>query len=459
MERDSQNVLLASIRRLTRAERGPQLRRVITRTHPAELAHLFGNLTIGQRLMVFETLDDDEKRAEMVAELDSSLLEEFLAELSDDVISRLLMVMPSDDSTYLLQSVPEERKDLLLDAMPADDHAEASSMMGYDPESAGALMVTDFLAFKEDVTAGEAVQILQKGAEDAEIVFYIYVVNDHEHLVGVTSLRELVQQPTGRALRDFMIRDVLRVGVDTDQEDVARMVARYNLLALPVVGESNHLVGIVTVDDIIDVIRLEANEDVLRMAGALEQDISLHRSPFASARSRLPWLMPSFVAGAAGVFIISRFDQTLMEASLLVAFVPMVLGLSRNIGVQSATLTSRGIAMDSIGFGKWRKVIGRETLIALICGLLYGLVASLLGGFYLAAVGGVSKASAPTFGLVTGLSVFFTMVLASAFGAFFPLLMVRWKLDPALATGPFFTTTVDVFSVAFYLTLATYWFG
>lgn len=458
MERDSQKVLLASIRRLTRAERGPQLVRVVNRTHPAELAHMFGNLTAPERLAVFDALQDDEKRAEMVSELDSWLLEEFLSDLGDDVLSRLLDVMPSDDSTYLLQVLPDARKDRLLDAMPAEDHAEAASMMGYNAESAGALMVTDYLALKEDVTAGDAVKIVQRGAEDAELVFYIYVVNDHDHLVGVTSLRELVQQPTGRCLRDFMIRDVVRVSVDTDQEDVARLVARYNLLALPVV-ENNSLVGIVTVDDIIDVIRLEANEDLLKMAGAAEQDISLHRSPLASARSRLPWLMPSFLAGTAGVFIVARFERTLIESLLLVAFIPMVLGLSRNIGVQSSTLTSRGLVMDPMGFSRWSRVIGREVVIALVCGVFYGLASGTLSGLYLQGMGGLAKADAITFGVVTGSSVFSTMVIASAFGALVPLLFERWKLDPALATGPFFTTTVDVFSVAFYLGVAALWFG
>lgn len=455
MERDSQKVLLSSIRRLTRAERGPQLSRVVNRTHPAELAHLFGNLTLGQRIAVFETLADDTRRGEMISELDASLLEEFLGELDDAMLSRLLNEMPSDDSTYILSLLPSERKERIFDAMPDEDQSEAASMMGYDPESAGALMVTDYLALKEDVTAGEAVRIVQKGAEDAEIVFYIYVVNDHDHLVGVTSLRELVQQPTGRALRDFMIRDVVRVAVATDQEDVARLVARYNLLALPVVEDNNRLVGIVTVDDIIDVIRLEANEDLLKMAGAAEQDISLHRSPFSSARSRLPWLMPSFLAGTAGVFIVARFEQTLVASILLVAFVPMVLGLSRNIGVQSSTLTSRGLVMDPMGFGRWRRVIGREVLIAVVCGLFYGVVAVVLSGLFVTAIADVSLRGAVMFGAATGASVFGSMVVASALGAFFPLLLDRWKQDPALATGPFFTTAVDVISVTFYLAMAT----
>lgn len=453
MERDSQKVLLSSIRRLTRAERGAQLSRVVNRTHPAELAHLFGNLTVGQRLAVFETLSDDTRRGEMVAELEASLLTEFVGELSDEVLSRLLDAMPSDDCTYVLGMLPAERKERLLDAMPAEEQSEAASMMGYDPKSAGALMVTDFLALKEDVLAGDAVRIVQKGAEDAEVVFYIYVVNDHDHLVGVTSLREVVQQPTGRALRDFMIRDVVRVAVDTDQEHVARLVARYNLLALPVV-DNNRLVGIVTVDDIIDVIRLEANEDVLKMAGAAEQDISLHRSPLSSARSRLPWLMPSFLAGTAGVFIVARFEQTLIESILLVAFVPMVLGLSRNIGVQSSTLTTRGIVMDPMGFGRWRRVIGREVIIAVVCGLFYGVIALALAGLFMRGFEGADTLGAAYFGLATGASVFATMVVASALGAFVPLLLERWKQDPALATGPFFTTAVDVISVTFYLGVA-----
>jgi len=454
MERDAQNVLVSSIRRLIRAEQTQQLTRLANKTHPADLAAIFASLTVGQQLEVLRLIDDWEKRGDVLSELDPSLLAELVAELPDEELSEIFAVMPTDDTNYVLQVLDTDRSTLLLEAMPDDDQSEATSMLAYKTDSAGALMVTEFLALFEEVTAGEAVKIVQKGAEDAEIVFYIYVVNDIGQLVGVTSLRELVQQPPARALKDFMIPDVIRVSADTDQEDVARLVAKYNLLALPVVEGGNILVGVVTVDDIIDVIRHEANEDMLRMAGAgHEQDISLYRNPFESARTRLPWLAPGFLTGVAGVLVIHSFAHVLSLAILLVAFLPMVLALARNVGLQSATIVTRALAMGQLDVGRAGRVVGRELVVGMICGLSYGLLVGGLGGLYFQATEG-DPGRAIWFGLTAGLGLLVAMLVSTVGGTIMPLLFDRWKLDPALTTGPFFASAMDVATTAIYLGIA-----
>jgi magnesium transporter len=459
MERDAQKVLIASIRRLIRADQEPQLRRIVARTHPAELADVFGHLTIGQQLAVLRAAEDPAHKGEILSELEPSLLSELVDELRDQELSAVFEVMPTDDTNYVLQLLDPDRSSTLLEAMPDDYQSEATTILAHDPDSAGGMMVTEFLALEEDVTAGEAIRIIQKGAEDAEIVFYIYVINDLGQLVGVTSLRELVQQAPSKALKQFMIPDVIRVSVDTDQEDVARLVAKYNLLALPVVEDGNILVGVVTVDDIIDVIRLEANEDMLRMAGAgHEQDINAYRHPIESARTRLPSLLPGFVVGVVGVFVVESFFRVIEHAIILVAFFPVVLTLSRNVGVQSSTIVSRALVMGQVDLGRSGRIIWRELLVGLMSGTVYGLT---VGGVATAAYyffAQTSVQAAWVFGGTTGLGILVAMPLAAMAGALMPLLFDRWKLDPALATSPFFASVMDVLSLGIYLTAATLMF-
>lgn len=455
MEREAQKVLVSSIRRLIRAEQIPQLKRVVAKTHSADLAACFGALTIGQQLTVLRHVPTDASRGDILSELEPSILSNLIEEVSDSELSAILSEMPNDDTNYVLQVLDDDRSALLLEAMSDEHQSEATSILAYESDSAGALMVTDFLAFHQEVTAGEAVRVIQEGADDAEIVFYIYVTNEIGQLVGVTSLREVVQQPTKKALKEFMIPDVIRVNVDTDQEDVAKLVAKYNLLALPVVEGANELVGVVTVDDIIDVIRHEANEDMLRMAGAgHEQDISVYRNPWENARTRLPWLASGLLTGVVGMLVIHMWSNLLDRLILLAAFLPLLFALSRNVGLQSATIVTRAIAMGQIEFGRLGRVVLREFVVGLICGGVYGLIAGLVAASYsFYTTSSVELAS--VFALSVSGGVISTMLVSTLAGTVLPLLFERWKLDPATVGGPLFASSMDVISAAIYLGMAS----
>ncbi len=454
MDPDANTLLLSSIRRLLQAESTQQLVRLVNRSHPADLAHLFNSLTPSERRYVLNTLSEDTARGELLAELEATLLRSVATQIPDDELMRILDAMPSDDAADVMQSLPDGRRDILL-AESLDETSEATNLMEYDKESAGGLMVTDFLSLSDETTAAEAVELLQGGA-DAEIIFYVYVTNDIGQLVGVASLRELVQQPPDALIKDFMIRDVIRVSVEDDQEDVARLVARYNLLALPVVEDDNRLIGVVTVDDIIDVIRTEATEDMLLMAGAgNERELSIHRSPLRSARSRLPWLFPSFMAGAVGILVISVFEEPLSRLIPLAALIPMIMGLSGNVGTQSSTIINRGLALGRLEVSQVGKIVAREVFVGVACGFLYGIVAGAFATLYFEGTGSIDHVDPLRFGTSVGAAVLASTTLAAAIGAGTPIVFKKLGLDPAVATGPFVITSIDVLAVLVYLSIST----
>ncbi len=453
MKRDAHKLLLHSVRKLIRAGREKELVRVVGRAHPADLAYCFQKLGGHDRVQLFEAIPEDERAGEMLSELEPSVIDEFLPTLDDDRLTDLIGAMPSDDATDLLLYLDDERKERLLGRMEADEQSEATSLIGYDPESAGGLMSTDTFSMTDITPAGEAVRRLQE-ADGPEVIFYIYVVNEHGQLVGVTSLRELVRQSPETPLGEFMITDVIRVNSETDQEEVARLVARYNLLALPVVEANNQLVGVVTVDDIIDVIRLEATEDMMRMAGAGETDVSGMSSPFATIRARLPWLLPAFIAGGLGILVVQGFEADLREFLPLAALIPIIMGMAGNVGIQSSTVVTRGIAIGRLDMTALSRMVFRETFVGAVAGLVYGVAAAGLVALIFMNHPTVLAHGHMEFAAVAGVAMVASTAMAAALGAAVPMVFARVGLDPAMATGPFVTTSIDVSAVGLYLTIA-----
>lgn len=437
---------------MVRAEHTAQVRRLVGKSHPADIALVFPSLTPSQRRVVFEQIDAPERAAGVLIELEAPVLDELLGSLEDRRLARLVELMPSDDAADILQWLDDDRKQRLLDFLTLEEQSEAESLIGYDPETAGGLMSTEVFALPEETTAGDAIRQLQSEADQTDIVFYLYVVNSHGHLVGVMSLRELVRASKERPIRELMITEVIRVSVDQDQEDVARLVARYNLLALPVVDANNRLVGVVTVDDIIDVIRHEATEDIMKMAGAGE-DLSPHDSPLAGFRARLPWSLPAFIAGILGVFVVSYFEEQLLALIPLAAMIPMLMGMAGNVGTQSSTTVTRWLAIGRLEFVQIGRIISRELFIGFGVGLLYGALAGLFVGLFFAGHPAI-ETTILEFSVVTGAALSASMALAAVLGASAPIVFERSGLDPAIATGPFVTTTIDVLAVWLYLGLA-----
>ena len=279
------------------------------------------------------------------------------------------------------------------------------------------------------------------------MVFYLYTLDDEARLTGVISLRDLVTTPGDTKLKDIMSKQIHVVRPETDQEEVARIVSQYNFLAVPVVDPDDRLLGIVTVDDVVDIIREEATEDFLQMVGAGKDREILLKSSWENARMRLPWLFASWVGGIMAAFIIGIFDNVLQSTIALAAFIPVIMGMGGNIGTQSSTIIVRGLATGRVSIENSMRILFKEIRVGLMLGILYGL---LLGVFAILKFLDVS----PMLGVVVGVSICISMIIAATIGSLVPLILNRFEIDPAIATGPFVTTSIDILGVACYFLIA-----
>ncbi|HMA67040.1 MAG TPA: magnesium transporter, partial [Desulfosalsimonadaceae bacterium] len=350
-------ILVETIRRLLRRGSYSRLKKILSKVHAADLSTFFPLLSASNQKELFHLIDDQEKKGIILSELDEDIILNLIDDLSVDELVAILEYMPSDDGGALLRLLPQEKSDEVIERMKKAGSEEVEGLLQYEDDTAGAIMLPDFIALNENMTAREVIESLQtQEYKDVEMPFYIYVVNEENRLVGVCSLRQLVVVPPDTPLKNFMATDVISVKTDMDQEDVAQIVARYNFLAVPVVDENQQMVGIVTVDDVIDVFRQEATEDILKMAGAGEEFVET-KSVLRSTRIRLPWLFASFVGGIVAVFIIGHFEESLRSISYLAAFIPVIMGMGGNIGIQSSTIVVRGIATGRINVRHlWRVV-------------------------------------------------------------------------------------------------------
>ena len=446
---DRTRLLLDTIKRLLRRGATVHLHKIVNKTHAADLAVVFRFLTLREQEALFNLMDNVEHEAMLFSELEEEILLKLIEDMHAEKIAEILEQMPTDDVADLIGKLSDERAKALLDLMTKEGSEEVEGLLGYDAETAGGIMVPDFIALKEDTTAREAIKGLQKEYVDVEMPFYLYVVDDHGHLVGVISLRQLVVVPPETTLKSIMATDAVSVQTNMDQEEVARIVAHYNILAVPVVDENNKLVGIVTVDDVIDIIREEATEDILKMAGAGE-DLVESQSILKSTRIRLPWLLASWIGGVIAFFIIGHFESSLNKLVYLAAFIPIIMGMGGNIGTQSSTIVVRGLATGRLNLKQIWEVVLKELAIGALLGFFYGI---LLGFVVHAAV--PTQQPALLLGVTVGLAVISSMTIAAMVGSLVPMVLARINIDPAVATGPFVTTSIDIVSVFFYFQIAT----
>ncbi|MFP4445678.1 MAG: magnesium transporter, partial [Desulfosudaceae bacterium] len=363
-------ILIDSIKRLLRRGADTHLRKLVNKTHAADLSLVFQEITLADQIRLVHMLDSVEQKGDLFATLDESIFPVLIERMDLPEVVRIFEEMSPDDVAAILSRLPAEKADAILEMMQDVGSEEVEELLAYGENTAGANMLPDFIALKETVTAGEAIQSLQSEYIDVEMPFYLYVVDEYKRLVGVVSLRQLVVVPPHTPLKDFMTTNVISVTTNTHQEDVDTIVARYDFLAVPVVDENNVLVGIVTVDDVIDVFREEATEDILKMAGVGEEFVET-KSVLRSTRIRLPWLFASFVGGIIAVFIIGHFEESLREVAYLAAFIPVIMGMGGNIGIQSSTIVVRGIATGRINIRHLWQVVSKELLVGLILGGVY----------------------------------------------------------------------------------------
>ena len=432
--------------RLLRRHAQTNLMKLIKKTHPADLATLFRYFDDDQQLQLFRLMENDEHTLEFLIELDDILIEKLLNHGDSDEIANLIQNASTNDQRYILEALKEDQAKSVMELLETDEKEEIEEIMAYPEDSAGSMMSTDIFTLHQDTSCGEALKAIQD-QEEAEMVFYLYITNDENSLSGIASLRTLATNPQNTTLKDIMIKKIHSVRPEMDQEDVAQIVAQYNYLAVPVVDVDNHLLGIVTVDDVVDVIREEATEDFLKMAGAGKDREILLKSSFENVRARFPWLFASWVGGVIAATVIGVFENMLENIIILTAFIPVIIGMGGNIGTQSSTIIVRGMATGRIEIGNEWKILIKELKIGLILGLLYGFLLGMFAIFKFVDTD-------PVIGLVVGLSICASMVLATGVGTFSPLILRKLDIDPAIATGPFVTTSIDILGVLLYFIIA-----
>jgi len=439
------DIVLLSVQRLLRRGAITNLAKMLGRMHPADIAKVIVHLSSPkEKREVFELVRGESKRGQVLSELDTDSITQVLSDLLQSDIAWLIKDLAPDDVAYILGVLPEERAKEILSLMRTEDSTEVADILKYPKDTAGGIMTTEFFALSEDATAQDAIRRLQQ-ATDAEMVFYIYVTDKDDHLVGVLSLRQLLTVPPATPLKNIATREVISVTVDMDQEEVARQVASYNLLAIPVVDKDGVLVGIITVDDVVDVIREEATEDMLKMAGAVQEEAVSKSSSVAAAKVRLPWLFTNLVGSLLSGAILWEFRYTIQEVVAIVSFIPVIAAMGGNVGLQSSTLIIRGLATGLVEVTDVWNVFFREVKIGLLMGVACGIILSLVGWIW----------HQSFLGVVVGVSLITAFLVSTSMATFMPILLKRVGVDPAVAAGPFVTTANDITGITIYLTLAT----
>src|SRR3954470_9227819 len=370
------DVVLDSVRRLIRLGATANLVNLLQKQHPADLAQVFAELGEKDRSASFALLVERNSKLAMEAlsELGPEGGAALLADRSAEEIARLLHDLPSDDAAAIIDNLPEPLNAAVVELIEKRPGDEVGELLEYDEQTAGRIMNPKVFALSEDMTAGEAITTLQ-GSRDVEMVFYLYVVDVRRHLVGVISLRRLLLVSPATPLKRIMTTDLTSVRTDTDQEEVARLVASYNLLAIPVVDEENKLVGVITVDDVIDVIKDEATEDIYRLAGVAGDERAFTPAG-ESLRKRLPWLTVNLVTAFLAAFVVGLFERTIDKVVALAVFMPIVAGMGGNAATQTLTVVVRGIALGELSWENSRKALLKEAAVGIGNGLALGLLAA-----------------------------------------------------------------------------------
>ena len=424
---------------------------MIAKTHSADIARWFPHMRPEEKTLLFKLVAQEDLMGEVLRELNTEDRLLFLEESEPAAIREILRGMAPDDVTDLIAELPDERQEEFLALVEGEASEDVQQLLQYEDKTAGAIMNPQFFSLPESMTASEAVERVREMA-DIEMVFYVYVVDAEMRLEGVISLRQLVTTRPDTPLSDIMTTRLYKVHLSTPQEEVASVASRYNILAVPVVGDEDELMGIVTVDDIIDVIRDENTEDMLRMAGTGDVELG-SLSVWRNTRARAPWLFASFVGGTAAAYVIGQFEGQLEQFAALTAFIPIIMGMGGNIGTQSSTIIVRGLATGEVDIQERWKVLRREFATGVVLGTMYGLLLGVVAKLR----DWTTDATSPYFirlPIVVTLAIAGNMILAATLGTFIPIVLKRLRIDPAIATGPFVTTSIDVLGIVFYFLLA-----
>lgn len=412
--------------------------------HPGEQADIFIELELPDRTFVYSALSPEEY-TDLFEKLELDEQQQFIQEMPRPYAVSVLNDMFSDNAADLMTELPDDFMNELFEQMDETEATEVKDLMRYPDDTAGAIMTTEFIVLQADKTIGATLEELRDLGPEAETIYYLYVIDADRRLVGVVSLRDLIVSPLDHLIADIMGRRVVSAHVMADQEDLARTVQKYDLLALPVIDSDDHLLGIITVDDVMDVIERETTEDFEELS-ATKGSSDINMGPVEAAKKRAPWIISLMFLGMITASTIGGFEDTLETIVLLAVFMPLVMGSAGNAATQSLVVAVRSIALGTINRKNVAKMIRREfgtgVLLGLACMVvIFGVITVLYDSALI--------------GMIVGLSIFASLSVATIVGTLVPLLINRLKLDPAVASGPFITTVVDNLGLIIYFTVAT----
>jgi len=442
MQQTDIDAVLDSVRDALTRDDWREVVKLVEALRPPDQADLFEELSPQDQSELLPRLDPEDS-ADILEELEDEDAAELAGRLDAEDLARIIDKMEPDEAADLLGDIPQEQvAEALLSVEGAE---EIRPLLEHADDTAGGLMTSADVVLHHNLTAAEAIDYIRSIKPDTETVYYLFVVDDDIKLVGVVSLRELIIASPDRCIDEIMDKEVIRVTANTDQEEAARLMARYDLLALPVTDNEGHFLGLITHDDLVDVLEQEATEDIYRLGGVPDEskeDVSVT----SSLRTRLPWLVLNLGTAMISVVVLSLFENTIATAAVLAAFFPIVAGVSGSAGTQTMTVTVRGMALGEISHRNGIRMLSREIVIGLADGIVIGL---LVAGIAL-----IWK-DLPILGLVVGMAVLLNMITAAFAGFLVPIGLQVVKIDPALASPVLVTTITDTMGYLFYLGLAT----
>ncbi len=417
--------------------------------HDADIAAVISELNTEDAYKLYRLLTED-RQGDVLMELDDDARDLIIKKYSSKEIAEQLENMESDDAADLIGDLPQKQIEEVLSHITDDEAAgDIVDLLKYDEDTAGGLMQKEFIKAKLEWPVNRCIVELRRQAEEVEKVFTIYVVDDEDKLVGFLSLKRLLFASPSTKIEDlYQSKNLISVKTSDDDEDVARVMEKYDLVSVPVVDLQNKLVGRITIDDVVDVIKEEADKD-FQLASGISENIESSASVWRISRARMPWLLIGLLGGILGAQVISGFEGGIHEIPALAFFIPLITAMGGNVGVQSSAIVVQSLARGNDQFGSIFKKIAKEALVAVVNGILLSII--IYGVAYVF--------DSITLGWVVSLSLFTVIMFAAVFGTLIPLLLDKYKIDPALATGPFITTLNDVLGLFIYLTIGMILYG
>jgi magnesium transporter len=420
------------------------IRAFLGELHPADIAEFITFIEEEDKMDLFLLLPVD-VASKVIMETDENTREYIIGSLSKRKLTEIVHEMDTDDATDIIGDLSDEEAETVLKGIPREGSQEVQKLLQYEEDTAGGIMQAELVAIQEDATVREAIKLIRSVSDDIPDIHNVYIVDENKRLVGTLPIRKLILNSASIKVNKIMEEKPVKVAVDVDQEEVAKIFQKYDMVSLPVVDFMDRLVGRITIDDIVDVIAEEASEDFYKMAG-LQEDDKVFSPAGLSVRKRLPWLFVNLVTAIIAASVVGLFQDTIQSVVVLAVLMPIVAGMGGNAGTQTLTVMVRGIALGELTFANAKRAFFKEVMVGILNGIALGFIMAILAYVW---------RGNPVLGFVIGLAMIINLFIAGLTGTLIPLTLRSLKIDPALASGVFVTTFTDLFGFLSFLGLAT----